>query len=100
MVTFDRNEADLAFDTHSNQSQEMIMFRTSTLLATALLLAAASFATTMAGAEPVSPVETARFCPAGTHEGYLGKYCWRNRQGPCPAGTHLGYEDKYCWRNR
>ncbi len=75
------------------------MFRTSTLLVTALVLSAASFASTMASAGPVSQVETVRSCPVGTHEGYLGKYCWRNREGACPAGTHLGYEDKYCWRS-
>lgn len=38
-------------------------------------------------------------CPAGTHAGYEGKYCWPNHANACPAGTHLGYEGKYCWRN-
>ena len=39
-------------------------------------------------------------CPAGTHSGYEGKYCWPNRgASACPYGTHLGYEGKYCWRN-
>lgn len=38
-------------------------------------------------------------CPAGTHPGYEGKYCWPNRPRACPVGTHLGYEGKYCWRN-
>lgn len=39
-------------------------------------------------------------CPAGTHAGYEGKYCWPNRAASgCPYGTHLGYEGKYCWRN-
>lgn len=38
-------------------------------------------------------------CPAGTHPGYEGKYCWPNRSNACPPGTHLGYEGKYCWRN-
>ena len=39
-------------------------------------------------------------CPAGTHAGYEGKYCWPNRGAhACPPGTHLGYEGKYCWRN-
>ena len=100
MVTFDRDREPKRVSILSNPSREMIMFRTSTLLANALLLSAVSFAATMANAGPVSPVETDRACPAGTHEGYLGKYCWRNRQGACPAGTHLGYEAKYCWRNR
>jgi hypothetical protein len=76
------------------------MLRTSTLLATAFLLSVASFATTAASARPVSPVETVRVCPAGSHEGYRGKYCWQNRHSACRAGTHLGYEGKYCWRNR
>jgi hypothetical protein len=44
-------------------------------------------------------VETALSCPAGTHVGYEGKYCWPNRGRACPAGTHLGYEGKYCWRD-
>lgn len=39
-------------------------------------------------------------CPAGTHPGYEGKYCWPNRANACPPGTHLGYEGKYCWRNQ
>jgi hypothetical protein len=39
-------------------------------------------------------------CPAGTHLGYEGKYCWPNRSQICPPGTHLGYEGKYCWANR
>jgi len=39
-------------------------------------------------------------CPAGTHPGYEGKYCWPNRGAhACPPGFHLGYEGKYCWRN-
>ena len=38
-------------------------------------------------------------CPAGTHPGYEGKYCWPNRPRACPAGTHLGYEGKYYWPN-
>jgi hypothetical protein len=38
-------------------------------------------------------------CPAGTHVGYEGKYCWPNSARNCPAGFHLGYEGKYCWRN-
>jgi hypothetical protein len=54
------------------------MIRTSALLATGLLLSAASFAT-IASAGPVSRVETVRLCPAGSHAGYLGKYCWHNR---------------------
>ena len=39
------------------------------------------------------------YCPAGTHLGYEGKYCWPNYGHICPSGTHLGYEGKYCWRN-
>jgi hypothetical protein len=47
-------------------------------------------------------VNSPRACPAGTHEGYLGKYCWHDgerERTACPAGTHIGYEGKYCWCN-
>jgi hypothetical protein len=84
------------------------MFRKSNLLATALLLAATQSSITPATAMPVvavgeaalSLLAAARACPQGTHEGYLGKYCWPNRGAACPPGSHLGYEGKYCWRNR
>jgi hypothetical protein len=87
----------------------MAMFRKSNLLATALVLAAMGSTLTAAAAMPIAPVgdapaplvESVRWCPGGTHEGYEGKYCWQNRKiDPCPPGFHLGYEDKYCWRNR
>jgi hypothetical protein len=82
------------------------MFRKSNLLATALVLAATGFTMT-AVAMPIAPVseapasliESVRWCPGGTHEGYEGKYCWRNHNDPCPPGFHLGYEGKHCWRN-
>jgi hypothetical protein len=85
----------------------MVMFRKSNLLATALVLAAVG-STMTAVAMPIAPVvdapasliESVRWCPGGTHEGYEGKYCWQNHKtDPCPPGFHLGYEDKYCWRN-
>jgi hypothetical protein len=44
-------------------------------------------------------LEAALSCPAGTHAGYEGKYCWPNHERACPAGFHLGYEGKYCWRD-
>jgi hypothetical protein len=84
------------------------MFRRSNLLATALVLAATGFTISAVPAMPISSlrdapaslVESVRWCPAGTHEGYEGKYCWRNHESnACPPGFHLGYEDKYCWRN-
>jgi hypothetical protein len=86
----------------------MNMFRKSNLLASALVLATATFTTHTASALSLLPAGemiaslalSARACPPGTHEGYLGKYCWRDHEGSaCPAGTHLGYEGKYCWRN-
>ena len=85
------------------------MFRKSNLLVAALALAVLAAQSTITtgtamtlsvGRGPVSPVETVRMCPGGTHEGYLGKYCWRDRgSSACPVGSHLGYEGKYCWRN-
>ena len=86
------------------------MFRKSHLLATALILAATHTTLTPASALPLLPVvekliaaaDSPRACPAGTHEGYLGKYCWHDgerERTACPAGTHIGYEGKYCWRN-
>jgi len=84
------------------------MFRKSNLLATALVLAAAGFTMTAVAAMPIAPVgdapasliESVRWCPGGTHEGYEGKYCWRNHEDDsCPRGYHRGYEGKYCWRN-
>jgi hypothetical protein len=44
-------------------------------------------------------VAAALSCPAGTHAGYEGKYCWPNTARACPQGFHLGYEGKYCWPN-
>ena len=62
------------------------MFRKSHLLATALILAATHSTLTPASALPLLPVvekliaaaDSPRACPAGTHIGYEGKYCWRN----------------------
>jgi hypothetical protein len=84
------------------------MFRKSNLLATALVLAAAASTMSVVAAMPIAPVsdepasliESVRWCPRGEHEGYEGKYCWRNHNDPCPRGFHLGNEGKYCWRNR
>ena len=77
-----------------------------------LLVAASCFAlaisTGVAAATPLDNIsvavqsnliEAALSCPAGTHVGYEGKYCWPNRARACPAGYHLGYEGKYCWPN-
>jgi len=36
-------------------------------------------------------IEFVRSCPAGTHPGYRGKYCWRNHGHACPPGYHRGY---------
>jgi hypothetical protein len=91
------------------QPQEIAMFRKSTMLATALALAAMGSAMTANAAMSASLltevasalIQTAALsCPPGTHLGYEGKYCWRNHENEaCPAGFHLGYEGKYCWRN-
>ena len=84
------------------------MFRKSTVLATALALAAIGSTMTASAAMSLSLVtevassliQSAVACPAGTHLGYEGKYCWRNHENEaCPAGFHLGHEGKYCWRN-
>ena len=83
------------------------MFRKSTLLAAVLAFVAIGSSITAAnamhlsfGIHLTSLAESVRLCPAGTHPGYEGKYCWRNHGADaCPAGSHLGYEDKYCWRN-
>jgi hypothetical protein len=88
--------------------QEPAMFRKSNLIAAALVFAANASTMTATHASPLSIgltlasslVESVRLCPAGTHPGYEGKYCWRNHEGDaCPPGFHLGYEGKYCWRN-
>ncbi len=91
------------------------MFRTSSLLKAKSLLVGSCFALVVStGAASASPfggfslsigskfVEAGLSCPAGTHSGYEGRYCWPNRTSTsgCPAGFHLGYEDKYCWPNR
>ena len=82
------------------------MFRKSNLLAAVLAFAAIGSTMTAAATLPLplsvglSLAESVRLCPAGTHPGYEGKYCWRNHEtDACPPGFHLGYEDKYCWRN-
>jgi hypothetical protein len=82
------------------------MFRKSNLLAAILAFAAIGSTMTAAVALPLplsvglSLAESVRLCPAGTHPGYEGKYCWRNHEtDACPPGFHLGYESKYCWRN-
>jgi hypothetical protein len=88
------------------------MFRKSNLLTTALVLAATGFTMTVVtatvvvampiapvGDAPASLIESVRWCPGGTHQGYEGKYCWRNHNDACPRGFHLGYEGKHCWRN-
>ena len=64
----------------------------------ALGLAALAPATMPAAAFEITVAQLS--CPAGTHSGYEGKYCWPNRPRACPAGTHLGYEGKYCWPDR
>ena len=89
------------------------MLRNSPFLKTKSLLVGSCFALAMssgvAAAGPLGNfsfsvgsnlVEAALSCPAGTHIGYEGKYCWPNRANNCPAGFHLGYEGKYCWPNR
>jgi hypothetical protein len=61
-----------------------------------------------AAAMPVSPIhdvpstliQTVRWCPPGTHQGYEGKYCWADKERTCPRGYHIGYEGKYCWPNK
>lgn len=88
------------------------MSRTSNFLKLKLLLAGSCFALALStGAASASPfgslglsvqanfIAASLSCPAGTHAGYEGKYCWPNRANSCPAGFHLGYEGKYCWRN-
>jgi hypothetical protein len=88
------------------------MFRTSRFLKPRLLLAGSCFALAIStGAVAAAPlgnlsvnirsnvIEVAQSCPAGTHIGYEGKYCWPNSARNCPVGFHLGYEGKYCWRN-
>ena len=73
-------------------------FRTSALIAIAL--SAGAFASTVTPAAALElTVVASRACPAGTHLGYEGKYCWPNRGRACPAGYHLGYEGKYCCPN-
>jgi len=94
------------------QPQEIIMSRLSNFSNWKLLLGGSCFALAIsagaAGATPLGHlalnvqanfVEAALSCPAGTHIGYEGKYCWPNSARNCPAGFHLGYEGKYCWRN-
>jgi hypothetical protein len=107
MVTSHPDRNSPAPDAQPQQPQEIAMFRKSNLLAAALAFAA--IGSTMAAANAMSLsigvaltslAESVRLCPAGTHPGYEGKYCWRNREtDACPPGFHLGYEDKYCWRN-
>jgi hypothetical protein len=83
------------------------MFRKSNLLAAVLAFTAIGSSMTAANAMRLSfgigltsLAGSVRLCPAGTHPGYEGKYCWRNHGADaCPPGFHLGYEDKYCWRN-
>ena len=88
------------------------MSRIPNFLKRKLLLGGSCFALAIsAGAAGASPlgnlalnvqanlIEVAQSCPAGTHIGYEGKYCWPNSARNCPAGFHLGYEGKYCWRN-
>jgi hypothetical protein len=91
---------------HVTQAQEIIMFRSSETLKRKLLLVGCCFAlATSSAAVAAAPLETlplieaALSCPAGTHIGYEGKYCWPNRPRMCPRGYHLGYEGKYCWPN-
>ena len=80
------------------------MFRSTQSLKLKLLLAGCGFALALStGAATANPlealpvIEAALSCPAGTHVGYEGKYCWPNRARACPRGYHLGYEGKYCW---
>ena len=88
------------------------MSRISNILNRKLLLAGSCFALAIfpgvAGATSLGNlalsvqaniIEAAQSCPAGTHIGYEGKYCWPNTARNCPVGFHLGYEGKYCWRN-
>ena len=88
------------------------MSRASNFLKRKLLLVGSCFAlaisTGAAGAAPLGNlalnvqanfIAVAQSCPAGTHIGYEGKYCWPNTARNCPSGFHLGYEGKYCWRN-
>jgi hypothetical protein len=82
--------------------QEHPMSRTSITLKAAFATLALGFALASAPkpAAAFGFIGVGGFCPAGTHLGYEGKYCWPNRSQICPSGTHLGYEGKYCWANR
>jgi hypothetical protein len=107
MVTSHPDRKSPALDAQPQLPQEIAMFRKSNLLAAVLALAAIGSSMTGAnamrlsfGVALTSLAESVRLCPAGTHRGYEGKYCWRNHEtDACPPGFHLGYEDKYCWRN-
>jgi hypothetical protein len=96
MVTSHPDRKPPALGAQPQLPQEIAMFRKSNLLS----MSAANAMRLSLGAAPTSLAESVRLCPAGTHPGYEGKYCWRNHEtDACPPGFHLGYEDKYCWRN-
>jgi hypothetical protein len=107
MVTSHPDRKPPALDAQPQPPQEIAMFHKSNLLAAVLAFAALGCNMTAANAMRLSIgialtslAESVRLCPAGTHPGYEGKYCWRNHEADaCPPGFHLGYEDKYCWRN-
>jgi len=89
-----------------DQALEKVMSRKSGLFLLAGSCFALAISTGVAAASSFSiavgsgVIEAAAIsCPAGTHHGYEGKYCWPNRPRACPAGTHLGYEGKYSWRD-